>query len=105
MFSVAGNPPPGRQQPVLAQPVECLDSAEVRLVDLFAASAFGHQPAIVRGDAEIGRPDGAAVEPGVIAARLVLLRGDQAAGQHDPERALWLIEWAKRWAMGLEVEE
>jgi hypothetical protein len=21
------------------------------------------------------------------------------------ERALWLIEWAKRWAMGLEVEE
>jgi len=21
------------------------------------------------------------------------------------ERALWLIEWAKRWAMGLETEE
>src|SRR5262245_14440315 len=21
------------------------------------------------------------------------------------ERALWLIEWAKRWAMGLEIEE
>jgi hypothetical protein len=38
--------------------------------------------------------------------------GITAAGEFEvinsemtAERALWLIEWAKRWAMGLEIEE
>jgi hypothetical protein len=38
--------------------------------------------------------------------------GITAAGEFEvinsemtAERALWLIEWAKRWAMGLEIDE
>src|SRR5262249_11759777 len=49
--------------------------------------------------AQVGRPEGVGL--GITAAGdFEVINSEMTA-----ERALWLIEWAKRWAMGLEDEE
>ncbi|WP_119461828.1 hypothetical protein [Rhodospirillaceae bacterium SYSU D60014] len=58
------------------------------------------------------RPQQAVAEIGKVAWEQVIGLGVTADGDFEvinsemtAERALWLIEWAKRWAMGLEEEE
>src|SRR5215470_6808027 len=58
------------------------------------------------------RPDQVVGELAKVEWQQVIGVGITAAGEFEvinsemtAERALWLIEWAKRWAMGLEVEE
>ena len=58
------------------------------------------------------RPDQAIGELGKLAWEAVIGIGVTADGDFEviasamtAERALWLIEWAKRWAMGLEIDE
>src|SRR5262249_56676271 len=58
------------------------------------------------------RPDQAVGELAKLEWQEVIGIGITAEGEFEvinsemtAERALWLIEWAKRWAMGLEVEE
>ena len=58
------------------------------------------------------RPDHAVGELAKLEWQEVIGIGITAEGEFEvinsemtAERALWLIEWAKRWAMGLEVEE
>jgi hypothetical protein len=62
--------------------------------------------------AETLRPDQAIGELGKLAWDEVIGIGVTAAGEFEvinsamtAERALWLIEWARRWAMGLEIDE
>src|SRR5438552_11503579 len=58
------------------------------------------------------RPDQAIGELAKLAWEEVIGIGITAEGEFEvinsemtAERALWLIEWAKRWAMGLEIED
>ena len=58
------------------------------------------------------RPDQAIGEMGKLQWDEVIGLGVTAAGDFEvinsamtAERALWLIEWAKRWAMGLAIDE
>jgi len=58
------------------------------------------------------RPDQAVGELAKLEWQEVIGIGITAEGEFEvinsemtAERALWLIEWAKRWAMGLEIEE
>jgi hypothetical protein len=58
------------------------------------------------------RPQQAAAEIGKVAWEQVIGLGVTVDGDFEvinsemtAERALWLIEWAKRWAMGLEEED
>ena len=58
------------------------------------------------------RPDQAIGELGKLAWEEVIGIGVTSEGEFEvinsamtAERALWLIEWAKRWAMGLEIDE
>ena len=62
--------------------------------------------------AETLRPDQAIGEMTKLAWLEVIGMGVTASGDFEvinsvmtAERALWLIEWAKRWAMGLESDE
>lgn len=62
--------------------------------------------------AETLRPDQAIAELGKLAWDEVIGIGVTTEGDLEvinsamtAERALWLIEWAKRWAMGLEIDE
>ena len=62
--------------------------------------------------AETLRPDQAIGEMTKLAWQEVIGMGVTASGDFEvinsamtAERALWLIEWAKRWAMGLESDE
>ena len=62
--------------------------------------------------AETLRPEQAIGELGKLAWGEVIGIGVTAAGEFEvinsamtAERALWLIEWARRWAMGLEIDE
>ena len=58
------------------------------------------------------RPDQAIGELGKLAWDEVIGIGITTEGEFEvinsamtAERALWLIEWAKRWALGLEIDE
>ena len=69
-------------------------------------------PVIDLPPAETLRPDQAIGELGKLAWEEVIGIGVTAEGDFEvinsamtAERALWLIEWAKRWAMGLEIDE
>jgi hypothetical protein len=62
--------------------------------------------------AETLRPDQAIGEMTKLAWDEVIGIGVTTEGEFEvinsamtAERALWLIEWAKRWAMGLEIDE
>ena len=69
-------------------------------------------PVIDLPPAETLRPDQAIGELGKLAWEEVIGIGVTSDGEFEvinsamtAERALWLIEWAKRWAMGLEIDE
>jgi hypothetical protein len=69
-------------------------------------------PVIDLPPAETLRPDQAIGELGKLAWDEVIGIGVTVEGDFEvinsamtAERALWLIEWAKRWAMGLEIDE
>src|SRR5450432_3215262 len=69
-------------------------------------------PVIDLPPAETLRPDQAIGELGKLAWDEVIGIGVTSEGEFEvinsamtAERALWLIEWAKRWAMGLEIDE
>src|SRR6266404_127618 len=69
-------------------------------------------PVIDLPPAETLRPDQAIGELGKVAWDEVIGIGVTVEGEFEvinsamtAERALWLIEWAKRWAMGLEIDE
>lgn len=58
------------------------------------------------------RPDQAAAEIGKVGWQDVIGLGVTTQGDFEvinsamtSERALWLIEWAKRWALGLDEDE